>query len=472
MSTTQKLKNSTLFYYALADMPVMMSIFPVIVFIPRFYASDVGVPLALVGTFILITRIIDVFTDPLMGYVSDHTRSRFGRRKPWVFLAMPIMMVAIYHLFMPPETAGGFYMFVWMTVLGLGTTMMLIPYYAWGAGLTTDYYDRSRVTGFRAGAGVVGQLTAQPVPAIALLVWGIGGSATVLELVWITMLLIMPICVTLTVWKTPEPEHAIRSVVPLMAGLKVMVTNGPFLRLVVAFMIGQIGLNITTPLYIFFVADVLGAEDQSILMLSLFYITNLSSIPFWVWLAGKIGKHRAYIGAFLLIACAHPFYMLLGPGDFWWMAPVTIATGFAAGGFSQVLPNSMKADVIDLDTLRSGENRAGLFFSAWSFAQKATASIGASIAMFGLAWWGFNAEPGAVNGSEELFGLRFLFSTFPSLFFISGALMVWNYSITADKHAEIRAALDAGQGPSADAASATAADSAASASAGATNTSA
>lgn len=439
-----KLKNSTLFYYSLTDLPVMMSIFPVIVFIPRFYATDVGVPLALVGVYILVTRLIDVVTDPLMGYISDHTRSRFGRRRPWVVLSVPILMTAIYHLFMPPEDAGGVYMLTWLTALGIGTTMMLIPYYAWGAELTSDYNERSKVTGWRAGAGVVGQLTAQLVPAFALLFFGIGGSASVLELVGYTMLLVMPICVLGTIAMTPEPQVEVRSVTPVLAGLKMMFTNGPFLRLVIAFMIGQIGLNITTPLYIFFVADVLGAEDQSIYMLSLFYLTNLCSIPFWVWLSKKVSKHRAYVGAFCLIAVAHPFYMLLGPGDFWWMAPVTIATGFAAGGFSQALPNSMKADVIDLDTLRTGENRAALFFSAWSFAQKTTASVGSSIAMFGLAAWGFDALPGAANGEEEILGLRFLFSTFPSLFFLIGAAVVWNYPITEEKHAEIRAEIETG----------------------------
>lgn len=437
-----KLKNSTLFYYSLTDLPVMMSIFPVIVFIPRFYASDVGVPLALVGTYILITRLIDVVTDPLMGYISDHTRSRFGRRRPWVVLSVPILMVSIYQLFMPPDDAGGIYMLVWLAALGIGTTMMLIPYYAWGSELTSDYNERSKVTGWRAGAGVVGQLTAQLVPAFALLFFGIGGSASVLELVGYTMLLLMPICVLGTILMTPEPQVEVRSVTPVLAGLKMMFTNGPFLRLVIAFMIGQIGLNITTPLYIFFVADVLGAENQSIYMLSLFYVTNLCSIPFWVWLSKKVSKHRAYVGSFILIALAHPFYMLLGPGDFWWMAPVTIATGFAAGGFSQALPNSMKADVIDLDTLRTGENRAALFFSAWSFAQKTTASVGSSIAMFGLAAWGFDALPGATNGDDELFGLRFLFSTFPSLFFLAGAAVVWNYPITENKHAEIRAEIE------------------------------
>ena len=439
----QKLKRSTLFYYSLTDMPVMMSIFPVMVFIPRFYASDVGVPLALVGTYIFITRVMDVFTDPLMGYISDRTKSRFGRRRPWVALSTPIIMLAIYRLFMPPADADGQYMFVWMVLLSVGVTMMLIPYYAWGSELTTDYNERSKVTGWRAGLGVVGQLTAQLVPAMALLFWGVGGSAAVLELVGITMLVLMPICVLATLWMVPEPQQQIKSTVPVLKGLKLMFTNGPFLRLVGAFMIGSTGLYITTPLYIFFVADVLGAEDESIYMLACFYVMNLISIPFWVWLSSRIGKHRAYLASFIIIAMAHPFYLLLGEGDFWWMLPITLVTGISAGGFSQALPNSMKADVIDLDALESGENRAALFFSAWSFAQKATASIGGAIAMFGLALWGFDAAPDAINGASEMFGLRFLFSTLPSLFYLSAAAIVWKYPITEARHAEIRAALAA-----------------------------
>ena len=257
------------------------------------------------------------------------------------------------------------------------------------------------------------------------------------------MLIIMPLCVLLTVSMTPEPEVTVRSTVPILPGLKLMLKNGPFLRLVTAFMIGSIGLNITTPLYIFFVADVLGAEKEAVYMLICFYTANILAIPFWVHLANGIGKHRAYMAAFITIACAHPFYMLLGEGDLWWMLPITLTTGFAAGGFSQSLPNAMKADVIDLDTLRSGENRAALFFSAWSFAQKATASVGGAIAMFGLALWGFNAEPGAVNGETEQLGLRVLFSTIPSIFYLTGALLVWRYPITRARHAEIRAELEA-----------------------------
>ena len=433
----------TLLAYSATDLPVAMSIFPVIVFIPRFYASDVGVSLALVGTIMIAVRVFDVITDPLVGWLSDHTRGRFGRRRPWVLASTPVLMIAIYQLFMPPEGAGALHMLGWSMLLSVGTTMMLIPYYAWGAELSTDYDERSRITGGRAMAGVLGSLTAQLVPAGALLLFGIGGSAVVLELVGTTMLVLMPLCVLVTLLGTPEAQTVVRSTIPVGRGLKLMWRNGPFKRLVLAFMIGSIGLNVTTPLYIFFVADVLGAEDRAIYMLTFFYVSSFCSIPAWVWLAGRMGKHRAYVASYVIIAAAHPCYLLLGEGDFWWMLPITLATGFAAGGFSQTLPNSMKADVIDLDEAESRENRAALFFSAWSFAQKATSSIGAAIAMFGLALFGFDAAPGATNGDDELFGLRFLFSTFPSLFFLTGAAIVWNYPITAARHAEIRARIAA-----------------------------
>lgn len=436
-----RLSNRQLFLYGMTDMPVMMSIFPALVFIPRFYSADVGVPIAVVGTVILVARILDVITDPLMGYISDHTTWRYGRRKPYVILATPIMMVSVYNLYMPPEGADAYFMLIWMVLMGIGTTMMLIPYYAWGAELTSDYYERSRVTGWRAGFGAFGSLMAQAVPAIALVCCAIGGTENVLFLVGMTMLIIMPVTVFCTTMFTPEPASHRKSTIPIMAGLKLMWQNKPFLRLVLAFMIGFLGLNITTPLYIFFVADVLGAENESILMLSCFYLSTIISIPFWVWLAGKIGKHNAYIASYFLIAFAHPFYLLLGEGDFWWMLPITVTTGIAAGGFSQTLPNSMKADVIDLDHLESGENRSALFFSAWSFAQKFTASFGGAIALWGLALFGFDAAPGAQNGDSEIFGLRFLFSTFPSLFFITGALLVWRFPIDAARQAEIQAAL-------------------------------
>lgn len=291
-----RLTRKSLFFYGLTDLPIAMSLFPVAVFIPRFYASDMGVPLVVIGTILFLVRWTDVITDPLVGYLSDHTRSRFGRRKVWIALATPLMMLSVFQLFLPD--LGQVYMrpiyelffneaqinwvhlALWSFMLSVAITMMLIPYYAWGSELSTDYHERSKVTGSRAVFNSLGSLSAQLIPAMALLIFGIGGSSVVLELVGLTMLVLMPVCVTLTLTNVAEAPYQPRQQVSVLAGLKLMAANGPFKRLVLAFMIGSLGLNVTTPLYLFFIADVLQAEDKAIYMLSFFMRRALSPCHF------------------------------------------------------------------------------------------------------------------------------------------------------------------------------------------------
>ena len=236
-----KLKRKTLFFYGLVDLPISMSLFPVAVFIPKFYASDMAVPLSVVGAILFFVRWTDVVTDPLMGYISDHTRSRFGRRKLWIALSTPIMMLAVYNLFLPDTTGslGQIYQIfvgadkvnwlhlgVWSFVLSVAITMMLIPYYAWGAELSTDYNERSMVTDSRAVFNALGSLSAQLVPSVAKLVFMIGGSAVVLQLVGVTMLVLMPICVILTLSMVQEVSYQPTQRVRMLDGLKLMWGNG------------------------------------------------------------------------------------------------------------------------------------------------------------------------------------------------------------------------------------------------------
>ena len=182
MEDKLKLKRSTLFFYGLTELPINISLFPVLVFIPKFYSVDMGVSLVLAANIILAVRIFDVITDPLFGYINDRTNTRCGKRRPWIALATPLMMLSIYMLFIPPEGSGALHLFMWMFLLSIATTMIMIPYYAWGAELSSDYNERSRVTGWRAMLGVVGSLSAQLIPSAALLFFGLGGSANVLNL--------------------------------------------------------------------------------------------------------------------------------------------------------------------------------------------------------------------------------------------------------------------------------------------------
>lgn len=434
---SHKLTRSTLFCYSLTELPVVMAMFPVLVFVPKFYTSELGVPLAVAANVILLVRIFDILTDPLVGYLSDRTPGRWGRRRPWIALSTPVLMVGFYMLFLPPADAGAGHLLGWMMLLSLGTTMMIIPYYAWAAELSPDYHERSTITGWRSVVGVVGNLAAQLIPVVALLMFGYGGAGAVLTTVGIAAVILMPLCVACTVLGVPETGHRVPSVTPFASGVRLMLENGPFKRLILAFMIGSTAMAITTPLYLFFITFVLDAEEKAVFMLTFFFLANLVAVPFWVWLSRRTGKHVAYVASFSLIAAAHPLYLLLGPGDFWWMLPITLLTGFAAGGFA-ALPNSMKADVIDLDALRSGENRAALFFSTWSFTAKLSGSLGGWIALTGLAWVGFDASPGARNDADQLLGLRLLFSLVPSTFFLLACAIIWRYPITERVHAQLR----------------------------------
>jgi len=160
-----------------------------------------------------------------------------------------------------------------------------------------------------------------------------------------------------------------------------------------------------------------------------------------VWLSKKIGKHRTWICGLLVFTAFSPLYLLLDYGDFYWMLPIAAATGIG-GGASYVMPNAMKADVIDLDTMRSGENRAAFFFSAWSLITKISISIGPWIALTILGFMDFDADAGATNTATQLWGVKLLWALCPPTFYVLAALIAFKYPITEQRHQRIRAALE------------------------------
>jgi GPH family glycoside/pentoside/hexuronide:cation symporter len=439
------LSRKTLFYYGLADMPIQMATIPVAAFIPNYYGADLGLSLGAVGMIWLLTRLFDGISDPLIGWLSDRTNTRWGRRRVWMVAAVPILMLAVYKLFMPepPVTAG--YLLGWLVALWVGWTMLFIPYYAWAAELSPDYNERTRITGWRAWIGMAANVVSKVVPVLAIFFFAYGGTRETLFLIGTMTLILLPITVGLTVINVPESGDYLPTRIPLWRGLKLMWGNAPFKRLVLAFFINQLGSAISTALVVFFIRGVLQEEQNSILMLLVYYGFNLSGIPFWIWFSKKVGKHRAWCLGLSVFACFQCGYLGLGPGDFYYMLPITAVTGFLGGSF-WVLPNSMKADVIDGDTLQSGVDRAAWYFAVWSFTTKVGQSIGPWLALTILALVDYNAQPGAENTDTSLLGLKLLFCLGPAIGFWLAALIAWNHPLTEARHSEIRAELEVVRG--------------------------
>ena len=150
------LPRRTLFCYGLADMPVQVVMIPVLSLIPAYYTANLGITVGAAGAVLLASRLFDAVTDPLIGWLSDRTKSRFGRRRLWMVASVPVFMLATYKLFFPVGSVDALYLVTWLTVLWLGWTLLYIPFTHWGR--------RSRQITMNAPASRLGDLESVSAP--------------------------------------------------------------------------------------------------------------------------------------------------------------------------------------------------------------------------------------------------------------------------------------------------------------------
>ncbi len=425
--------------FGFAEMPLQVATLAIAAYIPNYYGMDLGVSLAAVATVLMVARLFDAVTDPLVGYLSDRTQTRWGRRRVWMAGSIPVLMLAVHQLMFPEPPVDAAYLLLWMGVFWLGWTMLQIPYYAWAAELSDDYHERSVIAGWRSAIGLVANILSKLLPVIAVYFFAVSGTGGVLQIIGMILLCVTPLAVGITVAFVPERLDFKRVTIPVMRGLRLLWRNGPFKRLMIAFFLTNIGAAFGTTLLLFYIRAVLGEQSLGIVMLMVYYLVSLSGVSFWVWLAGRMGKHRAVFFAYLSY-WAGLVYFFLGQGDFYYMLPIMIVTGFC-GSALWTLPNAMKADVIDIDRLRCGENRAAWFFAVWSFGIKLAQSVGPMLALLLLDFTGFDAAAKATNTGDDLLGLRVLYTFGTPVFYTLAALMLWNYPLTEERHTRIRAAL-------------------------------
>jgi Na+/melibiose symporter-like transporter len=423
--------------YALLELPVMGALNLMTLFLGFRYA-ELGVSLSDVAWIVLIARLLDVLIDPTVGFLSDRTRNRLGRRKSWVIAGTPIYLFATWRLFVPPAQVDAAYFATWMILFWLGFSMINIPYYAWGAELSPDYHERTRITTWRTFAGSGGFWLAVVVATVCQQLFGFGGKpGEALALVAKYTAFLLPAAVIAVALLVPDRGTG-AAAVPVLRGLGVMLRNGPFLRLLAAFTIVGLGPSLQGVMYPFFVKHVVGSEASTVSNLIAYLPLVMAGVVLWGALARRLEKHQAWMCGMTFMVVATSLYMLVGKGDNGLMLGVLMTSGIGSGALT-ALPASMKADVVDLDAIESGEDRAGLFFAAWSLAVKLITALGQFIALGSLALIGFQTD--GVNAPDTLLGLRVFYSAGPMLLYLIGLLIVWNYPITSARHAQLRAQL-------------------------------
>lgn len=421
--------------YAAPALPLAAMYFPVFVFLAEFYATAHGLPLGAIGLVFIAARLFDGVSDPVAGIASDRWSTRWGRRRPWLAAGAPLVMLSAWMLFVPGSGASLTAFAVWLFLLTLGWTVMLTPYLAWGAELTGDYAERGRVSVWRETAGLVGTI-------LAAVLYSLGADATEgMRNVALLIVLAMPVACALCLALVPEPHNFGRVSASLGSLARVLTGEPLFGRLILAFFVNSAANALPAGLFLFFVGQRLGAPAWGGPLLIVYFSAAVAAAPLWPWLVRRHAKHRVWCWAMLYACAIFASVLLLREGDLVAFTIICVLSG-AALGADLSLPTAIQADVVDLDTARSGDQRTGAFFAMWSLAQKVALAGSGGAALIVLGWIGFSAA--GTNSAAALTGLTLLYALAPIVLKLGAVALMWGFPLGADAQRDLRRQIERG----------------------------
>lgn len=432
------LSKRILLAYAAPNAAMSIMHQPAVYIIPAFYAKLTGISLATIATVLLLGRLFDAISDPLIGYLSDRTQSRFGKRKPWLLAGTPIAMIAIVFMFSPPVGAGTVYFAFWSIVMFASWTLIDIPHVAWGAELSHDYDQRSRIMTAREVAYYTGALLFMASP-ILLQPWT--GSTEigpqVMRIAGWSVAISLPILMFFALSQVPVGKQVGTHSVNLRDFAQSVKVNKPFVRYAFTRLSDMIGLGVWLAAFFIFTDTYLGIGDKFAYLLLTAWLTRVLVAPLWLRLFFHFGKNRVWAASSFLSALIGPLALLVTPGTgaFVPMLIFAFALGFVETG-GAFAPRAVFGDVVDYDTLKTGSNKAGSYYAIEGLMQKAALAIGGSIGFYLLSAYEFDVSGG--NSAQQNMGLFLAFAVVPPVLRTMAGLTIWGFPINSRRQGIIK----------------------------------
>lgn len=444
MEQSQKLRWTTKLLYGVGDIGNAVVNSAIQFFLMVFYTDGALIAPALASSALLIGKVWDGINDPLFGWISDRTRSRFGKRRAYmIFGALPLAIAAIL-LWRIPAGLSNAGTFLWIagTFLLFDTvwTLTNVPYYALTAELTDDYDERASVTAWRMALAVPAYIVGAALTPflVGLFVSKREGYGIVGVIYGVLACAVLWIAAGGLRERVQIAKSATREApwTTLVDTFK----NRPFVRLLVAYLLANTAFALIKTLMAYFLTYQLGMEDQVFLVMGLLLVFVALFLFPWKMLAERWNKGPAYalglaIGA-LAVACT--FLLPARPTPWVYVIAAVAGIGFSA---QWVFPWAMVPDVVELDRLKTGEYRSGMYYGVWGLATKLSDALGIAATGWVLQLYGY--LPNVEQSPHTLSGIRLFFGPVPLLFFaLALPLLIW-YPITRQSHAELRRKLEA-----------------------------
>ncbi|MBB4639822.1 MFS transporter [Rhizorhapis suberifaciens] len=436
----ERLDGKRLAAFATLGIPIYAAQMPLAVHLPAIYAQQFKISLGVIGTIFLLERLWGAVADPLIGTLSDRTRSRLGRRRPWILVGGAIYAIAAFLLFMPQGSVSPAYLSVTLFAFYLGWSMIQIPYLAWSGEISTHYHERTRVATYQTVAASSSLLLVLILPT---LIDQIDPHDGALKLFAMGSVVLASLAIALPLALGAFPEVAAPEKQGTSPGfgktVSLLFRNRLLLRVLASDLAVTTGQAIRSALIVFFTTYYMGLPQWASGLFLLQFVFGIAAGPIWMKIGYRLGKHRAAVAGELAQVIINLGLLLVTPGDLPLLLFLTIAQGFAQGSGNLML-RSMVADIADKHRLETGEDRTALFFSAFSLSVKAGMAAAIGITFPLLGWLGFS--PSAQNPPEALQGLLLVFALGPAIGHSLSAWLILGFPLDEAAHNEIRRALD------------------------------
>ena len=352
------------------------------------------------------------------------------RRKPWIAVGSLIAGYGLYKTLNPAEGVTGGYLLVWSLVLYAGWTMVAVPYLAWGAELSTNYHERTRITAWREGFGLLGIIGAGVLGA-ATVSHGWSEGASIGAIAWAAIALgtvVIPLLLCSVPERTDHLDQIHEGSQSLYDSLLSLGQNKLFLRLLSAWFLNGVANGIPAALFFLYLEHGLGAEEsiRPLFVLS-YFVAAIVSIPLWFHLSGCLGKHRAWCWGMIAACVAFISVPWVEVGNFAFFGVICVVTGMALGA-DLALPPALQADVTDYAKFRFGRAQISLQFALWGTSTKLALAVAVGLALPGLEISGFDPEIPSDAGRQALI---VIYALIPVVLKVMAILMVWQFPLTA-----------------------------------------
>lgn len=415
--------------------------------IQSIYAKHAGLSLTALAMAVLLTKVFDGVTYPLIGWLSDRTYARSGSRKSWLIVGAAVSSLAVWKLLRPPEQVDVLYFGIWMAMTYLGWKLMEIPLQAWSYGLSTDHVQRTRVQAWRALAQMGGQFLFFAIPFLAVQI----GYSDSTELDFRTLGLAAVICAIALPLATlcavvfvhdgvAPPAKAPRrpSVKEVFDAIR---KNPPLLNVLAAFLPVNLLGGMAGGVAYLYIDVYLGLSAQFPAIMGVALLASIVGIPLWSALASRYERHRVWAVSLTTggIACGCMAFMTPGPLALplaFVLFPTVMLTLSGA-----VIMYAMSADIVDYGRLVTGEDHGGLYGATFLFLQKSLMGVAAAAGLALTGALGFDATA-ASQTAGGAFGVKLTAAILPAVGLLGAAAIIWNFPLTRARVAEIQAQLN------------------------------